>query len=53
VPAKHWNRASRKLRAPAGLKRLRKRIRRMQLQEAGAIMPKDRRLAAWAYRGRG
>lgn len=49
VPAKHWKRASRKLRVPAGLKPLRKRICRMQLEEAGAMMPKERHLAAWAY----
>ena len=42
-------RASCKLRAPAGLKRLRARIRRTQLQEAGVMMLKERPLAAWAY----
>jgi len=49
VPAKHWKRAARKLRKPVGLKRLRKRIRRMQLREAGAMTPKERRLAAWSF----
>ena len=50
VPAKHWKRASRKRRAPAGLKRLRKRIRMQSRDAASDVMrPKERHTAAWAF----